>query len=87
MTNYPSLSFHDLIKKVMKLGFKKVRQKGSHIRFVHSDGRKTTIPDHGNKDVPHGLLMKIIRYDLEMDTKDFFDSVPPGRTRRPGPNL
>jgi len=61
MMDYPALSFRELIKKVKKLGFKKVRQKGSHIRFAHSYGRKTTIPDHGSKSVPHGLLIKIIR--------------------------
>jgi hypothetical protein len=27
---------------------------------------------HGGKDVPHGLLVKIIRYDLKMKPKDFF---------------
>lgn len=69
MTSYPTLSFRDLIQKVKKIGFKKLRQKGSHIRFVHSDGRKITIPDHGQKVVPHGLLIKIVRYDLEMDIK------------------
>ena len=58
MTDYPSISFRDLIQKVKKLGFEKIRQKGSHIRFAHKDGRKLTIPDHGNKDVPNGLLMK-----------------------------
>jgi predicted RNA binding protein YcfA (HicA-like mRNA interferase family) len=72
MTEIPTISFRVLIKKVMQLGFEAVRQKGSHIRFVHPDGRKTTIPDHGSKDVPHGLLIKIIRYDLEMDLEDFF---------------
>jgi predicted RNA binding protein YcfA (HicA-like mRNA interferase family) len=72
MIDYPALSFRKLIQQVKKLGFKKVRQKGSHIRFVHPDGRKTTIPDHGNKSVPHGLLIKIIRYDLEMKIEDFF---------------
>ena len=73
MTSYPTLSFRDLIQKVKKMGFKKLRQKGSHIRFVHSDGRKITIPDHGQKDVPYGLLIKIIRYDLEMDIEEFID--------------
>jgi predicted RNA binding protein YcfA (HicA-like mRNA interferase family) len=73
MTHYPTLSFRTLIQKVKSLGFKKVRQKGSHIRFVHSDGRKLTIPDHGKKAVPYGLLMKIIRRDLDMDTKSFFE--------------
>jgi predicted RNA binding protein YcfA (HicA-like mRNA interferase family) len=73
MTSYPTLSFRALIQQVKKLGFEKVRQKGSHIRFIHSDGRKTTIPDHGKRDVPHGLLIKIVRYDLGMDIKKFFD--------------
>ena len=71
MTSFPLLSFRDLIKRVEKLGFMPVRQKGSHIRFLHSDGRKTTIPDHGGKDVPHGLLVKIIRHDLKMEHEDF----------------
>jgi len=72
MTSYPSITFKKLIQKVQKLGFQRVRQQGSHIRFIHPDGRKTTIPDHGNKDVPKGLLNKIIRYDLEMDLHDFW---------------
>ena len=72
MTSYPAISFKKLILKVKKLGFIKIRQKGSHIRFEHQDGRKVTIPDHGNRDVPNGLLLKIIRYDLEMELDDFF---------------
>jgi predicted RNA binding protein YcfA (HicA-like mRNA interferase family) len=74
MIAYPSISFKDLIQKVKKMGFQKIRQKGSHIRFEHSDGRKTTIPDHGNKDVPKGLLNKIVRYDLEITQEDFWNS-------------
>jgi predicted RNA binding protein YcfA (HicA-like mRNA interferase family) len=72
MTLYPAITFKDFIRKVEKLGFQRVRQQGSHVRFVHPDGRKTTIPAHGNKDVPKGLLSKIIRYDLEMDPGDFW---------------
>lgn len=74
MRDVPSISFRDLIKKVRRLGFEPMRQKGSHIRFVHPDGRKTTIPDHGNKDVPLGLLAKIVRQDLEMSLDEFFFS-------------
>jgi len=72
MTSHPAITFKKFIQMVQKMGFKQIRQKGSHIRFVHPDGRKTTIPDHGNEDVPKGLLTKIIRYDLEMDPDDFF---------------
>jgi predicted RNA binding protein YcfA (HicA-like mRNA interferase family) len=72
VTDIPSISFRMLIKKTKQLGFEDVRQKGSHIRFVHPDGRKTTIPDHGKRDVPQGLLVKIVRYDLKMDLHEFF---------------
>jgi len=74
MTGISTISFRVLIQKVKRFGFVPVRQKGSHIRFAHPDGRKTTIPDHGNKDVPYGLLLKIIRYDLKMDVKTFFET-------------
>ena len=66
------MTFRDFIARIKSLGFAAVRQKGSHIRFEHADGRKTTVPDHGGKDVPIGLMNKIIRHDLEMDVDAFF---------------
>jgi len=74
MTGISTISFRVLIQKVKRLGFVPVGPKGSHIRFVHPDGRKTTIPDHGNQDVPYGLLWKIIRYDLKLDVETFFET-------------
>ena len=35
--------FYTLCKIVERMGFHKSRQKGSHIRYVHGDGRKATI--------------------------------------------
>ena len=67
----PNITFTELIKIVQKMGFCKARQKGSHIRYAHPDGRKTTIPDHGGKDVPKGLLVKIIKQDLNISVDDF----------------
>ena len=72
MTSPPTITFRELIQKVESLGFSQVRQKGSHIRFAHPDGRKTTIPDHGSKDVPRGLINKIIRHDLKMEPELFW---------------
>jgi predicted RNA binding protein YcfA (HicA-like mRNA interferase family) len=34
-----------------KLGFEKARQKGSHARWKHPDGRATTIPSHSNAEI------------------------------------
>ncbi|MEN6486881.1 MAG: type II toxin-antitoxin system HicA family toxin [Syntrophobacteraceae bacterium] len=71
MTSIPDLSFNRLISAVEQLGFIRVRQRGSHIRFVHADGRRTTIPDHGQRSVPKGLLHKIVRDDLGMTLSEF----------------
>lgn len=67
----PSITFTELCKIVEKMGFYKTRQKGSHMRYVHVDGRKTTIPNHGSQDVPKGLLVKIIKQDLQITVDEF----------------
>lgn len=73
MSLTPTVSFNELKRRLRVLGFVEVRRKGSHIRFTHPDGRKTTVPDHGAKDVPKGLLQKIIRHDVGMELSDFLD--------------
>lgn len=72
MSTIPVIDFNELRRRVEALGFRAVRQKGSHIRYQHPDGRKTTIPDHGSKDVPKGLLTKIIRHDIKIKVEDIF---------------
>jgi len=66
------LSAKKLIKVIENLGFKQTRIKGSHYRFVHVDGRKVSIPVHGNEPIGEGLLNKIVKKDLQMEKKDFF---------------
>jgi predicted RNA binding protein YcfA (HicA-like mRNA interferase family) len=44
-----------------KLGFEKARQKGSHARWKHPDGRATTIPIHGNAEIGSWLFQEIPR--------------------------
>ncbi len=73
MSTEPTITFSELRRRIQTLGFVATRQKGSHIRYVHVDGRKTTIPDHGSKDVPKGLLSKIIKIDIGMTISDFFN--------------
>ena len=43
------------------LGFKKMRQRGSHNFFRHPDGRAATVPEHGNEDLGRGITSKILR--------------------------
>lgn len=42
------------------LGFEKARQKGSHARWKHPDGRATTIPIHGNAQIGGWLFHEIL---------------------------
>ena len=69
------LSGKDLIKILEKLGFELIRINGSHHRLKHQDGRITTVPVHGNDDLPKGLIRKIIRDDLKMELSEFEDLV------------
>jgi predicted RNA binding protein YcfA (HicA-like mRNA interferase family) len=71
MPKLPVIKGRELIKFLETLDFKVTRTKGSHSRLKSEDGRATSVPVHGNKDVPKGLLRKIIREDLEMDLKKF----------------
>jgi predicted RNA binding protein YcfA (HicA-like mRNA interferase family) len=50
----------DLQKAAKKLGFQMVRQKGSHARWKHPDGRATTIPIHGNSEIGSWLFYEIL---------------------------
>ena len=51
----------DLQKVARKLVFQMVRQKGSHARWKHPDGRATTIPVHGNSDIGSWLFHEILK--------------------------
>ena len=58
----PIVKAADLIKALEKLEFTCTRKsKGSYFRYVHPDGRKTTVPVHKGKDIGRGLLRKILR--------------------------
>ncbi len=65
------VSGKELLKILAKLGFEEVRINGSHHRLKNKDGRVTTVPVHGNDDLPKGLMRKIIREDLEMELDEF----------------
>ena len=71
MPKLPTLSGKKLIDFLQSIGFEIVRTNGSHFRLKHSDGRVTTVPIHGNEDLPKGLLRKIIRDDIQLDLDDF----------------
>ena len=60
----------DLQKAAKKLGFQMVRQKGSHARWKHPDGRATTIPLHGDSEIGGWLFSEILK-QLGITEEDF----------------
>jgi predicted RNA binding protein YcfA (HicA-like mRNA interferase family) len=61
MGRLPVLKPRELTSILQKLGFAEVRQKGSHKQFRHPDGRCTTVPFHGGRDISPILLRQIAR--------------------------
>ena len=64
----------ELEKLIFKLGFVKIRQKGSHAFYRHSDGRTTTIPFHTGKDLPRPLLRDILR-EINLSIDEYNDLI------------
>jgi len=67
--NLPMLKADNVINSLKKHGFVVVRQKGSHVRLRHEDGRVTSVPNHPGQDIGKGLLRKILR-DTELTFGD-----------------
>jgi len=69
MGRIPVLKPGEVIGILGRLGFVEVRQRGSHKRFRHADGRTTTVPVHPGKDISPILLRKIAA-DIAMSVEE-----------------
>lgn len=65
MPRLPVLSGKKLVRILERAGFTFQRQNSSHVLMEHADGRITTVPVHGGKDLPKGTLRGILR-DIEI---------------------
>jgi predicted RNA binding protein YcfA (HicA-like mRNA interferase family) len=70
VTRLPTLRFGTVERILLKIGFVRVRQKGSHVFFRHPDGRTTTVPDHSGRDIARPLIREILR-EIELTTDEF----------------
>ena len=61
------------MRLLRRLGLVHTRSRGSHRRFEHPDGRKTTVPVHKGRDIPRGLLRQIVTIDIQMDMDEFIE--------------
>ena len=62
MSILPMLKSSQVVKALLKAGFKIIRQSGSHIRLQHmiDPTRQATIPQH-HADIPRWLLGEILK--------------------------
>ena len=56
MPSLPLLRADEIIRALERAGFQAVRQRGSHIRLKHDDGRVVTVPVHSGQDIGNGVL-------------------------------
>ena len=58
------------MRAAAQLGFVQTRQKGSHARWQHKDGRATTIPIHPSTEIGGWLFREILK-QLGVSEADF----------------
>ena len=63
-----------VIRALENIGFRQIRQKGSHLFMGHPDGRTTLITIHPGEKIGKGLIRKIIN-DAELTRGEWFDLI------------
>ena len=72
MVKIPILKPREIVCRLEELGFKKIRQRGSHKQYRHPDGRCTTVPFHKGRDISPILLRKIAK-DIGKTIEEFLE--------------
>lgn len=60
----------EVVRALESFGFEVTRQRGSHVRLRHPDGRRTTVPLHAAEQLSVGLVRTILR-EVEIDRDEF----------------
>ena len=68
MSKLPIISGRKLIRILNKIGYREVRQRGSHIRLSCPSRKSVTVPDY--KTIDKSLIRKILR-DAELTVEEF----------------
>jgi predicted RNA binding protein YcfA (HicA-like mRNA interferase family) len=69
MGKHPVLKPGEVVAILEKLGFAEARQRGSHKQYRHPDGRSTTVPFHGGRDISPVLLRQIAK-DIHLTVEE-----------------
>lgn len=71
MAKLPQITAKEFIKILERIGFKIIRQSGSHIFLKHINGRTTVVPNHPGEKLDRGLLNKILKKDVAISREEF----------------
>ncbi len=70
MTKLVLIDSRKMEKLLFKLGFKKIRQKGSHVFYRHPDRRYTTIPHHKGRVLARPLIREIMK-EIKISVEEY----------------
>lgn len=70
MSKLKLINAKEMERLLLRLGFEKVRQKGSHAFYRHHDGRVTTVPHHKAKLLARPLIREILR-EVEITIEEY----------------
>lgn len=70
MPKLPNIKGKQLLKILKGIGYALDHIQGSHHILRRLDGKKVTIPIHGNKEIPKGTLLGILT-DLGISKEEF----------------
>ena len=71
MTKLILIDARKMEKLLLKLGFRKVRRKGSHVFYKHPDGRYTTLPHHKGRVLTRPLIREILK-EIEISIDEYY---------------
>lgn len=57
-------------KLLFALGFKALRQRGSHVFYRHKDGRYTTLPHHKGRNLSRPLIRTILK-EIKLTVEEY----------------
>ena len=70
MPRISALRAREIIRAMERLGFVAIRQRGSHIRLRHPDGRYASVPYHGATEFRREFVLEILK-QARVDVSDF----------------
>lgn len=70
MPRFPVVSGEDAIAKLERVGYRVVRQRGSHVRLFNPDSTKCSITVPLHSELKRGLLARIIK-DAGLTAQEF----------------